>query len=120
MPFAWKDFLLVARHLEQIGVNHTNEEAFSRSAISRAYYAAFCHARNHARDHANLELRGTDQDHYLVKDHYKHRRASGIASKLDQLRQWRNKCDYEDAAGDVSRTLEAAFRQAESIISYLK
>lgn len=91
-----------------------------RSAVSRAYYAAFCHARNHARDRHGLKLRYTGDDHLLVKQHFMTRRERGVAGKLDWLRQARNKCDYEDAVADLATLLTTALQEAELVIGILK
>jgi hypothetical protein len=48
MPFEWKALLDVAIQLET-EANHepAHAEALRRTAVGRAYYAAFCHARNY-------------------------------------------------------------------------
>jgi hypothetical protein len=91
-----------------------------RCAISRAYYAAFCHARNYARDRHGLALRYTGDDHFLVKKHFTARRAQGVAIKLDKLRRMRNECDYEDAVLDLPKLLTMALADAEMVIVILK
>ena len=101
-------------------VNGLPHEAALRSAVSRAYYAAFCHARNYARDRHGLQLRYTADDHSLVKRHFMTRRAHGIADKLDWLRQARNKCDYEDTLSHLDTLLTMALQEAQMIIAILK
>lgn len=39
--FNWTDFLELARTLQSCSANTKMEEAYLRTAISRAYYAAF-------------------------------------------------------------------------------
>ena len=45
MKFDWEEYFNLAQELAG-----TNEEAKLRSAVSRAYYSAFCLARNYLRD----------------------------------------------------------------------
>jgi len=49
MAFDWREYFKLSQFLQGQGVSFTQEAAF-RCAVSRAYYAAFCHARNYARD----------------------------------------------------------------------
>jgi len=51
MSFLWKDYLTVAAALIQARNTFAPAEGRYRAAISRAYYAAYGAARNHARDH---------------------------------------------------------------------
>ena len=48
MAFEWKDYIDLGRFLQREASGKTNAEAFLRSAISRAYYGAFCHVRDYA------------------------------------------------------------------------
>jgi hypothetical protein len=48
VSFDWVEFLALANDLRgRLGALYS-EEAANRTAVSRAYYAAFCHARNYA------------------------------------------------------------------------
>jgi hypothetical protein len=59
MAFDWKEFLELARILGRDAEGSGHREAFLRSALGRAYYAAFCHARNYARDYPWASVRDT-------------------------------------------------------------
>ena len=118
--FNWADYLALARSLAQFPDLGVNDETILRCAISRAYYAAFCHARNYARDRHGLALRYNGEDHFLVKKHFTTRRAQGVALKLDQLRLMRNQCDYADAMTDLTKLLPRALAEAEMVIAILK
>ena len=120
MDFDWKEYLALAQFLQQHAASTSVQEAAFRSAISRAYYAAFCHARNYARDRHGLALRYTGDDHYLVKQHFSTRRERGVGHKLTRLREWRNKCDYEDAIPDLATLLASALSEAQTVIAILK
>ena len=120
MSFDWKEYLALAHSLQQHAAAGLNQEAALRSAVSRAYYSAFCHARNHARDRHGLNLRYTGDDHFLVKQHFMIRRARGVAGKLDWLRHARNKCDYEDSVTSLATLLSSALQEAQMVIAILK
>lgn len=120
MTFDWNEYLTLAQFLQQLSTTDVNQEASHRSAFSRAYFAAFCHARNYARDRHGLKLTYTGDDHSLVMRHFRFRKAKGVAIKLDMLRKWRNECDYADSLSDLSVTLGSAITEAQKVITILK
>lgn len=92
MEFDWREYLTLAKFLKN--TNEIDREAALRSAVSRAYYAAFCHARNYAQYRDNFTPTGFGQDHALVRNHFKNRRIRSIHTHLTRLIQWRESCDY--------------------------
>src|SRR5215203_353335 len=120
MAFDWAEYLRVAQFLQSQTVPALNQEALFRSGVSRTYYAAFCHARNYARDRHGLALRYTGDDHSLVKRHFQSRRERGVAIKLEDLRIWRNLCDYEDSIQDLPDLLTKSLAEAQKVIAILK
>ena len=66
MSFLWRDYLTVAAALIQARNTFAPAEGRYRAAISRAYYAAYGAARNHARDHEGYSPVSTGRDHGLV------------------------------------------------------
>ena len=56
MSFDWADYLKLAEALTQSLTVPGPEEAALRAAMSRAYYAAFCSARNLAGNREGLAL----------------------------------------------------------------
>ncbi len=119
MNFDWKEYLALADFLQGHSAAGLHQEASLRSAVSRAYYAAFCHARNHARDRQGLNLAYTGDDHFLVKRHFSTRRERGVALKLDRLRQWRNQCDYEDSVANLATLPASALQEARLVVAIL-
>ena len=118
MAFDWREYLNLAKCLAgQEGIV-PNQEASFRSAVSRAYYAAFCHARNRARDLDGFSPKGTGDDHQRVRKHFKCQGKESIASTLDDLRQWRNHCDYDDKSDDATLS-KKAIAGADEIINEL-
>lgn len=84
----WREFRQVASALAQ-----TKSEAFLRSAISRAYYAAY----NVAVEGVALrgcKLPAKGNTHETVREFYRLNGATTIYTKLGKLRQLRNISDY--------------------------
>src|ERR1044071_8652957 len=98
MPFDWKELITVAEFLQNQSNSNCPQEAVLRSAISRAYYAAFCHARNYALNRPNMNdrliIQRDDNIHEKVPDYFRDKRNFKIANTLRKLRIWRNQCDY--------------------------
>jgi hypothetical protein len=123
MTFTWAEYLNLAQALAAPATFNAatlSAEALARCAISRAYYAAFCHARNYARDRHGLSPRYNGDAHSLVKRHFLQRRAQGVAYKLERLRSLRNECDYTEAG---QRPANQAGRRAHAsamVIAILK
>src|SRR5437879_2206987 len=113
MPFDWTDYLRLAQFLQIPNPNIPNVEAAERTTASRAYYAAFCHARNYARDRQGFQAWNTADDHWRVREHFSRKRQSGIAADLDELRQWRNMCDYHDSVGNLAILVPRAVAKAQ-------
>ena len=100
MTFDWSAFLHLAEALESGAGNGELEDARYRSAISRAYYAAFCSARDHLRH----EVRGE----YRVVGAYL-RRLHVARAEADYNSEWR--ADLSGAAriaiADCRRVLQS-------------
>lgn len=102
MSFDWAEYLKLAKALTGDIQETPNEEARSRSAISRAYYAAFCQARNYLRDgeHDSTIPRMNDSGvHTYVINKFRasrDRTRRTIGNNLYQLRIERNNADYAD------------------------
>src|SRR5687768_14761663 len=95
--FDWADFLEAAEDLAKRG-----DEAGLRSAVSRAYYAAFCSARNHLRDKRSIPIPKTGAAHRIVWDQFEasNDRDDRLIGTLGvRLRRSRNKVDYDDEVG---------------------
>jgi hypothetical protein len=122
MPFDWKSLLEVARQLEK-GANQgpAHAEALRRSAVGRAYYGAFCHARNYAVQYLGYVLKGFGDDHGALRAHLKKSRRGGDAVRLDTLRRLRNDADYADElpCDDAGVTVQEAIEAAERVFASL-
>jgi len=124
MSFDWTEFLRLARILQggpESQALRVTSETRVRCAFSRAYYAAFCYARNHARDNMAFTPSGSGDDHWLVPDHYKNKRMPGIADTLKKLGGWRKQCDYDDAIPEpMYGAVGQANERAERLIELLR
>lgn len=119
MPFDWKAFIELARSLQHQAAGASDAEALLRTAVSRAYYGAFCFVRNHARDQLGFSPRNDADDHGRLRAHLRGKRRQ-IAQRLDRLRQWRNESDYADQLPfDAAATLGAAIGEADRIVASL-
>lgn len=115
MPFDWKEYLALARSLEnQAGIGFS-VEATTRCAVSRAYYAAFCHARNHAVSKLRYVRVKGREDHRGVRDHFIKRGQNKVANKLETLDRWRGNCDYDDEMLLEEHLLALTFMHAQYI-----
>jgi len=120
--FDWRDFLSLAETLGGIQgstITVTIEEAAYRSAVSRAYYAAFCHAKAYAVQHLGFRPSNTPSDHGRLAWHFLARGMPLIRQYLDDLRDWRNMCDYDDVVPDLSKKVEDALKEAALVIQAL-
>ncbi len=119
MVFDWREYLQLSKFLQlQPQVGYTQESAF-RCAVSRAYYAAFCHGRNYARDKQSYSPSYDFREHALVRKHFRQKGMVGVASMLDILRQWRNSCDYDDDVPALNSLLGSSISESEKILSQL-
>ena len=94
MSFEWKDFLTLASFLEE-SQSTPCREAACRSAVSRAYFAAFCFARDYAQDKYSFRPSETGEDHSEVRRLFQARGQGKVAANLGRLLSWRTKCDYD-------------------------
>lgn len=119
MAFDWREYYRLATILVS-GLAGLDPEAAQRSAVSRAYYAAFCHARNYARDRQGFVPVGDARDHERVRRHYRGRGGTPeVARRLDRLRQARNLCDYDDTIPNLPILVTDAVSNAQAVLAQL-
>src|SRR6266566_2382240 len=116
MAFDWKEYLALAQYLQSFSSATVSPEAALRCASSRAYYAAYCHARNYAIAKQGFVPTGSPQDHTRLRTHFQGQRMPVIATGLDKLRIWRNDCDYDDAVPNLAATVAASLIEANQIV----
>ena len=101
MPFDWKEDYHLAHFLSRVtGWDGFSSEAARRSAVSRAYYSAFCHSRNYAISNLGFIATGFPEDH-------------------KELRKLRNYCDYNDIVANLPTMVNNALTKAKKVIDLL-
>jgi uncharacterized protein (UPF0332 family) len=123
MSFNWSEYLALAQELFDMSPTSAIKEADLRSAISRAYYAAFCQSRDHLiykdRDPIPYEVNAHE---YIVKrfENSSDARRQKIGQLLHHLRSTRNIADYQDVFfGDLQGRAKAALAEARRVIHLL-
>lgn len=122
MSFDWENYLNLAKTLTQPGQVVSANEACLRSAISRAYYAAYCQARNLAKQKEGLVLTKTGKDHGIVKNHFKkspNRHCNKISVKLGRLLNNRKRADYDDTVSELNKLVQDSISEADTIFNLL-
>lgn len=122
MSFDWSEYLNLAREIIGQTTTPANQEARLRSAISRAYYAAFILARNHLRDKEGHSIPETADVHRYVIVQFEQSSdpvRKAIGTKLKQLRRDRNQADYNDTVAGLFVMSQKAIRRSRQVISSL-
>lgn len=127
MDFNWEDYLYLAQALKNLNsfdslealLDKCGDEACLRSAVSRAYYATYCFARNYAIENLQFTRRDNPSDHWRLRTKFKDKGFPDIASDLDEMRQWRNNCDYEDKVSNLPNICESAIEDAQEVLNHL-
>ncbi|MBX9625428.1 MAG: HEPN domain-containing protein [Gemmataceae bacterium] len=112
----WRDFLSLAARLAA-----EPAEADWRTAVSRAYYAAFHVARRLLAD-LNFTIPRADRAHQYLVFRLNNCGESAVEQAgrdLDTLRRLRNRADYDDVPAVTRPQAAAAVRLAEGIIQVL-
>jgi uncharacterized protein (UPF0332 family) len=122
MSFEWLEYFHLAQELVGQTGTPAAQEARQRSAISRAYYAAFCQARNHLRDQEGHSPPEGGQVHAYVRDQFMNspdQARKQIGQHLNRLRLDRNKADYEDSVPRLDRMTARAMTLAQGVLAML-
>jgi hypothetical protein len=121
MPFDWQGFLALAHELQRQATAAAEPEPLLRSAASRAYFAAYCHARNYAKDYLKFDPREDVDDHGRLRAHLSGKRRKGDADRLADLRRLRNEADYVNHLPwtDIAATVVAALASADRVFQSL-
>ncbi len=122
MSFDWSDYLILARDMETTAYSSSTPEARLRSCVSRAYYAAFCKARNCLLD-KGTQIPKNVNVHKFVPDKLKQSRdvrCQRVGIDLHRLRKDRNKADYDDRVSRLASIAQNALKMADNILNALK
>lgn len=121
MPYNWTEFLELARFLQGGAGGVYTEQAAFRSAVGRAYFAAYNHACVHAEGKLSFTRTRKPEDHALLREHLQKRGKTELASLLDELRIMRNTCDYDDTKPIrlITAMVAPAITKAQDVIAQL-
>lgn len=112
----WRDFLSLAARLAADAT-----EAHWRTAVSRAYYAAF-HVARRLLANLNFIIPRADRAHQYLVFRLSNCGESAVeraGRDLETLRRLRNRADYDEAPTITQPQAAAALRLAESIVQVL-
>jgi uncharacterized protein (UPF0332 family) len=112
----WRDFLLVASRLAA-----ENTEADWRTAVSRAYYAAFHVARQLLAD-LRFSVPRADRAHQYLVFRLSNSGEAAVEQAgrdLDTLRRLRNRADYDETPALMQPQADAAVQLSRCIIQAL-
>lgn len=123
MSFDWSEYLNLANELGGKPGDPVSHEARSRSAVSRAYYAAHCIGRNYLRDvKGDVNIPKNGQAHRYVIDQFifeKENSRKRIGFNLERLLVDRNKADYRDTVSVIEPMTKTDLGLAQQIISWI-
>lgn len=111
--FDWAKFLVLAHSLASQGT----EEA-SRSAISRAYYAAFGMAKLRL-DQKGIMVPDTGEAHSFVWKSFSRYACRELGNTGTRLLRTRKQADYDGSLVNLGKVTESALADAEEILRLL-
>jgi uncharacterized protein (UPF0332 family) len=116
MPFDWAEYLRLADELAQ----RQTDEAALRSAVSRAYYAAFCRACSHLKQQSIPVAQG-DGSHQRVWESFSRlgRTYGGVQHNGVRLLRRRIVADYRDDQTVSPQDAQSAVNTAKNILLWL-
>jgi hypothetical protein len=120
MPFAWSDFHRLAQQMVGSAQRRPGSslcEATYRTAVGRAYYASYCHARAYAEKHLNFRRTKFSDDHAAVRRAMQKAGFVVEATALEDLRTWRNMCDYDDQVANAESLAKSSVQTAQMVLS---
>ena len=122
--FDWSGYLILAQRLAGQGRTPVPPDAMLRSAISRAYYAAFNKARWHLRYvEFDINIPDTGDAHAYVRQQFETHpdiRRKEIAVNLERLLGARKRADYRDTFSRLEGTAQLSLQWAEEVFSALE
>lgn len=120
MPvFDWAYYLVLAKDLST-----RSDEAALRSAISRAYYAAYHHAKRYcATQSIQIITSGGNSDHYDLWETFGKKAGKTFAAVHtvgDRLKRKRLNADYDSEISGLAGVVADSIRDSDAIFYYLK
>lgn len=124
MSFDWSEYLTLAQELTSAAATSPIQEAHLRTAISRAYYAAFWKARSFLLDKDGYQTPKGINAHWDVLNKFEgssDMRRRKVGTLLRSLKGLRNIADYEATfLGNQPGRTQGVLIEAEQVISLLR
>ena len=121
MSFDWSEYLTLAQALADAAPASSSPEAHQRTAISRAYYAAFIQARNRLRDIERRPVPYMNVHEHIIQQFKYSRdyRRQRIGNELSILRSQRTKVDYDNIVPNLPALMDQLLDRARRIVTLL-
>lgn len=124
MAFNWKDFLTFAENIKAAPSSLGPEEAALRSAVSRAYYAAF-HAALEFGESEKFSSQGSGEDHFGIRRYFQQYTPKSdlrrkIALELQRLYDNRRKADYAKSILNPSSLVDWSIKSSQVVFYNLE
>ncbi len=123
MTFSWAQFVEIAEYLKNQGdADEALQEAAYRCSVSRAYYGAYRHAENYAKDTGHYIPRNIGTDHGTLRTWFEGRNMREVSRRLRRLHQWRKECDYNEPLlriTDLLRCVRDSIDEARKVVDTL-
>ncbi len=121
MSFDWLEYLQLAEELLAKSTILPNDESKIRSAVSRAYYAAFNQAKLFLETKDRLTIPHYNVHQYVIYQlkNSSDTRRKKIGNRLFVLRDYRNQADYNQNIVFTINTCEESLTLARRIIQVL-
>jgi len=116
--FNWSDFHRFAEYLNT-ECSFDGHEAVQRTIISRAYYSAFCMAKEALEYKYKITFPQNAASHKYVRIEYEKRGLNHICDPLSRLRKYRNCCDYDKNVRNLHELVYQSLKLSEEIIKNL-
>lgn len=119
MNFTWHHYFEFAKFLSGDESITPHPDAKSRSAVSRAYFAAYCYSRNYACKFFGFKPIDDVDDHKELRKCLAKNKLRGVADNLLRLRRLRNDCDYNDSVPGLTGVVVKSLKRAEKVFAEL-
>ena len=117
--FDWSQYLVLAKELST-----RTDEAALRSAISRAYYAAYHHAKSFCASKSIVIIQsGANSEHFDLWDTFGKKGGptfANIHTRGDRLKRKRHNADYDSGISGLAVVVGDSIKDADAIFFLLK
>jgi hypothetical protein len=114
--FNWHDFFQLAEHLNN-DYSFYSQEAVQRTIVSRPYYAVFGMAKEVLEHKYKITIPQNPASHTYVRIEYEKQGRNDIKNALNDLRRYRNCCDYNKNVKDMHIIVRKSLKLSEKIIT---